>query len=79
MSYLFWLGRESCEIELRHANHQESRDYMQSIFEAYGYEEPQAGTEKHNLTDSISEILSGAPASVDERDFPIILHSWPKL
>lgn len=54
MSYMFWLGRDSCEIERHRECQQESRDYTQSIFEAYGYEEPQAGTEAHNLTDSDS-------------------------
>jgi hypothetical protein len=54
MSYYFWLGHDSCEIERHRECQQESRDYMKSIFEAYGYEEPQAGTEAINLTDSNS-------------------------
>ena len=76
MSYYFWLGRDSDDIDLRHERHQQSRDYMQSLYEAYGYEEPQAGAEALNLTDSNSTSGVREPLAVEADGF-ITVH--PKL
>ena len=54
----------------------EACEHVKSYFEAYGYEEPQAGTEANNLTDSDSKGGVREPLAVEADGF-ITVH--PKL